>query len=199
MSPQASDRAAPHSSGVPRDVALAEWHFTGVVEDIGNTSERCQLCTHTLRYRFDIARGEQHLWVGNECVVNFRIAVYADGSRLTGKALEAYLRAKLKAAKLERCMNLLEAAAQQTNNEILVEAVRFFRLHAALSPKLAFVVLWQLPKLGSDVEPADFIITTRTKRHQHDLRDMPTSRVQLLWPALNASQRKTARRWHDLA
>jgi hypothetical protein len=199
MSRHNADPVATHSSGVPLEVALAEWHFTGVVEDVGDTSERCQLCSHPLRYRFNIARGEQHLWVGNECVVNFRIAVYEDGSRLTGKALEAYLRAKLKAAKLERCMTLLESAAQQTNNEILVEAVRFFRLHAALSPKLAFVVLWQLPKLGSDVEPADFIITTRTKRHQHDLRDMPTSRVQLLWPALNASQRKTARRWHDLA
>jgi hypothetical protein len=198
-SPHVKQVMALYAPDLPLEAALRAWRFTGVVRDFGDSVERCQLCAHTgLRFHYQIASGDQQLWVGSECILKFDIAVHVDGKALLGAAREAHLEARRKAARLERCLQLLEAAAAKTDNEILAHAVSFYRRNQALSPKLAFVVVWQLPKLGTDLVASDFAVTTKTQKFRNDLREMPSSRVRMIWPALTAAQRKTAKRWHDL-
>lgn len=177
--------------------AFEEWTFTGATEDHGQPCEDCQLCDHEeLRYWFEIRnRYTSHaLWIGSQCILKFNVPVYEGSRRLTKAEATRKLRKLTEHMRLEACLAALERLAGAEANDILTNALAYYRENKRLSPKLAFVVLWRLQKHRIDHSPSFFKVSLKRERHQSDLREMSASKVRTLWPALSASQRVLAKR-----
>lgn len=185
----------PLSVGSTLPQAFEEWSFTESTEDHEEPIETCQLCEQEqLRYHFEIrnALNGNTLWVGSKCILQFGLSVFDAGVRLTPQAAKKKLDRLMQQMRLESCLRALEKLAKTENNEILTNALDYYRRNKHLTPKFAFVVFWRLRKHGIDHSPSFFKIALRRDRHKEDLRQTPIDRVHTLWPALSTSQRKLA-------
>jgi hypothetical protein len=176
--------------------AFEEWSFTGEVVDHEDTDHECELCDNQgLRYHFMIGNSETGagLWIGSSCILRFDIAVYGDdGARLSPQAAERKLTRLIAEMRHAACLKSLAALAAHEGNDILKGALAYLERNGHLTPKQAWVVLSNLKQRGIAHSPEFFKIKLRTDRCRRDLRDMEPGRVHTLWPALSASQRKTA-------
>jgi len=86
----------------------------------------------------------------------------------------------------------LEKLAEAEGNDILSNALVFYKKNKYLTPKFAFVVLWRLQSNKIDHSPSFFKVNLQKDKYQRDLREMPLSRVHVIWPALSSAQRKKA-------
>jgi len=174
--------------------AFKECYFTGYTYDYGKPVETCQLCEkEELRYHFQIMNSltEKALMVGSQCILKFDVAVFEDGLKLDRKEAASKLNRLVGEMRLTSCLQALEKVADSENNDILRNAVRFYRNYHYLSPKQAFVVLWRLKKHQIDHNPSFFKINLKNSKYRHDLETMSSDRLKLLLPALSASQRKS--------
>lgn len=181
------------SDNLPR--AFAEWRFTGQTHDHERPIETCHLCGQEgLRYHFEIRNDYTHrsLEVGSHCILQFNVAVYENGQRLTPAGAKRRLDKLMQKMRLDSCVRALERLAQSERNDILTGALEYYRTNKKLTPKQAFVVFWRLRQNHIDHDPSFFNVTLRKKRYMHDLASMETSKVQFFWKALTASQRQVA-------
>lgn len=175
--------------------AFGEWHFTGVSEDYGEPIETCKLCEQDgLRYHFEIQNEFNHntLLVGSHCILQFDVGIYEGGRRLTVDEARKFLQKLTQKMRLESCIRALEKLARAENNDILVNALSYYRTNKKLTPKQAFVVFWRLRTNQIDHDPSFFAITLKKDRYVDDLRNMPTERVHYFWKALSSGQRRKA-------
>jgi len=185
----------PLSVGSSLPEAFEEWSFTERTVDHGTPIETCELCEHEeLRYHFEIknALTDKTLWVGSQCILKFGLSVFEDGNRLSPLDSKKKLDRLMQKMRLESCIKALEALAEVEGNSILSGALSFYKKNKHLTPKYAFVVLWRLKENEIDHSPSFFKINLRKNKYQQDLRDMPLSRVHVIWPALSSSQRQKA-------
>ena len=94
--------------------------------------------------------------------------------------------------RLQSCIKALEMLAAKEGNDILSNALTFYKKNKYLTPKFAFVVLWRLQSNGIDHSPSFFKVNLQRDKYQQDLREMALSRVHVIWPALSSAQRKKA-------
>lgn len=175
--------------------AFEEWSFANQVVDHEEAEEVCQLCDQEqLRYHFLIANPltRKSLWVGSQCILRFGISIFEDGRRLSPSEAKKKLNRLLAQKRLESCLKALERLASTEDNDILTNALAYYRKHKYLSPKFAFVVLWRLTEHKIDHSPSFFKVYLDRAKYKKDLREMQPSRVHLIWPALSSSQRKMA-------
>jgi len=176
--------------------AFEEWRFTGETCDHEEPIETCQLCgQEELRYHFEIANRFTHrtLQVGSQCILKFGVAVYDDdGRQLSHAEAKKRLQKLTEKMRLESCLAALERLAHTEQNEILSNALQYYRKNKELTPKQAFVVFWRMTENRIDHNPSFFDVTLRRQKYVDDLRDMPTGRVHYFWKALSSSQRKKA-------
>lgn len=186
---------------LPRSVAQSlpeafeEWRFTENTIDHEEAKETCQLCEQEqLRYHFEIEnhRNANLLLVGSQCILRFKVAVYEDGIKLDASATKKKLNKLIERMHMSACIAQLERLAAAETNDILGNALNFYRQHGYLTPKFAFVVLWRLRKNEIDHNPSFFKVSLRTNKYKQDLKGMPLSRVHKIWPSLTSSQRKLA-------
>lgn len=175
--------------------AFEEWHFTGDTEDHGEPCATCELCgKDELRYHFQI-RNEftgHSLQVGSHCILQFDVAIYEDGKRLTPAEAKKRLDKLTQQMRLESCVKALEKLSSAEQSDILKNALSYYRIHKKLTPKQAFVVFWRLKQNGIDHAPSFFNISLRKKRYLADLEQMETGKVHFFWSALTSGQRKKA-------
>jgi hypothetical protein len=193
-----ADNILPLSIAGTLPEAFSEWYFTEYTIDHETASEDCELCNHEeLRYHFEIKnRHTNHtLMVGSSCILKFQLQVFDNGVLLDESGTKRKLEALKNKMRLESCLNALTKVAARENNEILKNALAFYRKNKYLTPKFAFVVLWRLQANNIDHSPSFFKINLNKDKYKHDLKSMETSRVQLIWPALSSSQRKIAERY----
>ena len=189
------DNILPLSVGATLPEAFEEWSFTERTIDHEQPTETCQLCEHEeLRYHFEIknALTNKVLWVGSQCILKFNLSVFERGRRLSADDAKKKLERLMQQMRLQSCINALEKLAEAEGNEILSNALAFYKKNKYLTPKSAFVVLWRLQSNGIDHSPSFFKINLRKDKYQRDLREMPLSRVHVIWPALSTAQRKKA-------
>jgi hypothetical protein len=175
--------------------AFEEWSFANSVYDHEKPIETCELCDQEdLRYHFLIANTltRKTLWVGSKCILSFGISVFEAGRRLGPKEAEKKLDRLTQQMRLDSCLKALERLASAESNDILRNALDYYRKKKVLSPKLAWVVFWRLDAQRIDHSPSFFKICLRRMQHKVDLGAMPTERVHLIWPALSSSQRQMA-------
>lgn len=173
--------------------AFREWHFTGNTDDHEEPVEICQLCDQEdLRYHFEIENENtgSRLWVGSQCILKFDVAVYEQGRVLDQKAARRKLAKLTEQMRLESCIKALKQVADREDNKILRKALEYYRKNKYLTPKFAFVVFWRLTENGIDHSPSFFKVSLRRDRYKEDVKEMPTSRVHMIWPALTSAQRK---------
>jgi hypothetical protein len=189
------DNILPLSIAATLPEAFEEWSFTENTIDHGEPTETCELCEHEeLRYHFEIANAltDHTLWVGSQCIQKFDLSVFEAGQRLSPVEAKKKLDRLVQRMRLESCIQALEKLADSEANEILSNALTYYRKNKNLTPKYAFVVLWRLQKNQIDHSPTFFKVSLKKIRHQEDLRQMPTDRVHFIWPALTTTQRKMA-------
>jgi hypothetical protein len=177
--------------------AFREWKFTGGYEDHQTPDETCELCEHEdLRYQFEIENENNGntLWVGSVCIHRFDIAVYEDGRRLSKQESKRHLDQLTKKMQLESCIRALEKLVAKEPNEILSNALEFYKRNNYLTPKYAFVVAWRLKERAIDHHPSFFKVALKRDQHKEDLSKMSSYKVHMLWPYLSPSQRKMAQR-----
>lgn len=185
----------PLSVGRTLPEAFEEWSFTEQTEDHGQPIETCYLCEQeSLRYHFEIRNSltMKTLWVGSSCILKFGVSVFEGDRRLSEDDTKKKLERLMQQMRLDSCMNALEDLAQAENNDILTNALNFYKKNKYLSPKFAFVVFWRLRSNGIDHSPSFFKINLRRSKYQQDLQSMETGRVHTIWPALSSSQRDIA-------
>jgi hypothetical protein len=118
--------------------------------------------------------------------------VFEEGRRLSPSDSKKKLDRLMQQMRLESCVKALEKLALTEQNEILTNALAYYKKNKYLTPKFAFVVLWRLQQNRIDHSPSFFKINLRKDRYKVDLREMQTTRVHTIWPALTSAQRKLA-------
>lgn len=189
------DNILPLSIGGTLPEAFEEWSFTEQTEDHEQPIETCQLCEQeALRYHFEIKNSltKNTLWVGSQCILKFGLSVFESGRRLSESDAKKKLERLMQQMRLESCIRALENLAVAEKNEILANALEYYKKNKYLSPKLAFVVLWRLHRNKIDHSPTFFKINLKRGRYQQDLQNMKLSQVHTIWPALSSSQRDMA-------
>lgn len=185
----------PLSIGDTLPKAFEEWRFTGSTADHEEPCETCELCGQDgLRYHFEIANSYTHhtLQVGSLCILQFDVAVYDGGRRLSPPEAKKRLDKLTQQMRLNSCIRALEKLAHAENSDILQNALAYYRKNKKLAPKQAFVVFWRLRRNRIDHAPSFFNVTLKKKRFMMDLEEMETSKVHFLWRALTPSQRRQA-------
>lgn len=175
--------------------AFEEWSFADEVVDHEEPTESCELCEQQeLRYHFKIQNAITHhtLWVGSHCILKFGLSVFESGNRLSPSAAKKKLERLTQKMRLDSCLRALRKPVQAELTDILAHALEYYEKNKVLTPKFAFVVFWRLQRHRIDYSPTFFKIELRRARHREDLRQMPTDRVHLIWPALSSSQKKNA-------
>lgn len=189
------DNIIPLSIGSTLPEAFEEWSFTENTEDHEQPIETCQLCEQeALRYHFEIRNSltKRTLWVGSQCILKFGLSVFESGRRLSESDAKKKLERLMQQMRLESCVRALEKLAAAEQNEILSNALVYYRTNKYLSPKFAFVVLWRLQSNKIDHSPSFFKINLKRGKYQRDLAAMKQSHVHTIWPALSSSQREMA-------
>jgi len=189
------DNILPLSVGSSLPEAFEEWSFTENTIDHEEPIETCELCDQEeLRYHFEIKNTltKNILWVGSQCILKFNLSVFEEGRRLSPSDSKKKLDRLMQQMRLESCVKALEKLALTEQNEILTNALAYYKKNKYLTPKFAFVVLWRLQQNRIDHSPSFFKINLRKDRYKVDLREMQTTRVHTIWPALTSAQRKLA-------
>lgn len=190
------DSILPLSVGDTLPKAFEEWSFTHNTEDHEQAIETCQLCgQEDLRYHFEIINvlTGNKLWVGSHCILRFGLSIFESGRRLSPTEAKKKLNRLTDQMRQQSCIKALRAAASQDRSPAnLVRALDYYEENKFLTPKFAFIVLWRLKANRIDHSPSFFKIRLKRNQHKQDLREMPTSRVHILWPALSAAQRGLA-------
>lgn len=189
------DNILPFSIGSTLPQAFEEWSFTEHTIDHGYASETCELCDQEeLRYHFEIKNELTHkrLWVGSQCILKFNLSVFEQGRKLSAVDAKKKLERLMQQMRLEACIKALDVLASTEDNPILSNALAFYKLNKYLTPKYAFVVLWRLKEHQIDHSPSFFKLSLKKDKYKDDLREMPTQRVDVLWPALTSAQRQVA-------
>ena len=190
-----ADNILPLSQAGTLPEAFKEWYFDGETEDHEQAIEECELCNQEqLRYHFKIVNRytNKDLWIGSQCILKFKVAVYEDDQLLGEKETKKKLDALIKQMRFESCMSALQRLVQKENNDILDNALDFYQKNKYLTPKFAFVIFWRLETHRIDHNPSFFKISLKKDKYRKDFRDMEIRRVHLIWPALTVSQRKLA-------
>jgi len=189
------DNILPLSVGSTLPAAFEEWSFTENTVDHEAPIETCRLCNQEeLRYHFEIRNALTHkcLWVGSQCILKFNLSVFEAGHRLSASDSKKKLERLMQKMRLESCIKALERLATSEQNEILSNALGYYRANKHLTPKYAFVVLWRLRQNNIDHSPSFFKVSLKKDKYKSDLRAMPLSRVHTIWPALTSAQRRLA-------
>lgn len=189
------DNILPLSVASTLPEAFEEWSFTENTVDHEEPTETCHLCDHEeLRYHFQIrnALTDHSLWVGSSCILKFGLSVFEGGQRLSAKDAKKKLDRITQQMRLEACIKALRKLCEKEGGDILASALSYYEKNKFLTPKHAFVVLWRLRSNRIDHSPSFFKVTLKKDRYKNDLRQMPTDRVHLIWPALSTSQRQMA-------
>jgi hypothetical protein len=175
--------------------AFREWHFTGETIDHGVAEETCHLCgKEGLRYHFEIHNDQtgHRLDVGSECILKFQVAIFDRGRELGPEEARKVVTDRMRQMRLESCLRALERLAAAETNDILANALAYYRLHKALTPKFANVVFWRLQANNVDHDPSFFRVRLDKASYVHDLGAMPLRNVHRIWRALTSAQRKKA-------
>jgi hypothetical protein len=175
--------------------AFQEWHFTGETEDHEEPIETCELCGHEdLRYHFEIQNEHNGntLWVGSQCILQFDVAVFEGGSRLTLEEAKKKLEKLTQKMRLDSCIKALEKLSKAEVNPILRNALAYYQKNKYLTPKFAFVVFWRMKEHKIDHSPSFFKINLKRQKCIDDLKHMKTEHVHYFWNALSTSQKRRA-------
>ncbi|MGC1470046.1 MAG: hypothetical protein WA793_11755 [Sphingorhabdus sp.] len=192
---RARERILPLSQAGNLPEAIREWCFTGNTTDHEQANETCQLCGQEgLRYHFEIRNTATHhrLEVGSECILRFEVAVIENGRELNPKETKRALKQHMQKMRLESCLRALERLANSENNDILANALKYYHINKALTPKQANVVFWRLAANRIDHDPTFFKVRLDKQKYRDDLAKMQRRDVHRIWKALSPSQRKKA-------
>lgn len=149
----------PLSIGSTLPEAFEEWSFHDETIDNETSTETCELCNQEdLRYQFKIENSlaKKYLWIGSSCILKFDLSVFEEGQKLGPEDAKKKLNRLVRQMQLEECIRALDKLAKAENNEILSNALIFYKKNKYLTPKQALVVFWKLHQHKISYHPSFF-------------------------------------------
>lgn len=189
------EKILPLSVSDDLSIAFKEWQFTDEIYDHEFACKTCELCNQEgIRYHFKINNKstKNSLWIGSNCILKFDIAVCEDDVILSKVNAKVKLNKLTNEMRFTSCVKSLENLIKLEKNDILRNALQFYKKNQYLTPKYAFVVLWKLNSNNIDYCPSFFKISLKKEKLKNDLKEMSINKIHMIWPALKPSQRKTA-------
>jgi hypothetical protein len=174
--------------------ALKEWYFTENTIDHLESTEECELCGQDgLRYHFEIcnSNNKNKLEVGSQCILQFDISVYSDGSLLDKGEAKKKLSEHMRRMRYDSCIRALKNLKDQENWSSVKNILERYESNGVLTPKEAFLIFWRLKQNKIDHDPSFFKVSLRKHKHQRDLKEMQTERVHFFGlPYRQANEKK---------
>jgi hypothetical protein len=106
--------------------AFEERRFTGRTHDHEESIETCKLCGQEgLRYHFEIQNdfNRRSLDVGSHCILQFNVAVYENGQRLSTRDAKRRLNKLMRKMRFDACIKALQRLARSEDSQILSGAL----------------------------------------------------------------------------
>lgn len=179
--------------------AFKEWYFTDYTIDYEFPTETCHLCGQKeIRYHFEIKNKitKNTLLVGSNCILKFKISVYEGDKLLNSNLSQKKINNKLKDMKIQSCIKSLEKLLYKESNDILKNALSYYKKNKCLTPKYANIVKWKLDENNIEYRPSFFKVKLNNEKCKRDLKEMPILRVKNIFPLLTSAQKKLAIKLH---
>jgi len=188
----------PLSKSQTLQVALKEWYYDGICNDLGEPSADCELCDHPeIKYQFEIENEftGNKLLVGSECITKFRIPVIEDDKVLSDKEAAKKVqedRNKLiEAAKIKRVIEALVVlgSVDVYFTDKIDRFIDYYKSRDGFTPRQLLVVLRGFKFKGIKFTKSDFKIKFRRHRERDQLLAMTNEEVKILWDCLSKVQK----------
>jgi len=179
--------------------ALAEWFYTGSMEDVEEAAATCELCDHPdIRYQFEIQNEttDHRLLVGSECIKRFSEIRVLDRAGRTlsphqaSKKIDADRTTLVREAAKRAVIASLVHLAQVDVDFDIDSFVQYYSEREAFTPKQMAVLIWRMERHGMQIKPQYFKVSIKRGREQDQLLQMEGWKLVKLRPFLSPSQLK---------
>lgn len=171
-----------------------EWNFTWGLKDDVRLESCCDFCGQTQqRLTYQVARGEDTMWVCQRCVGRYPIGGEVDGQVLELRAARDHVHGLTARLKQRTCYDIIRQVQVLSSDPALEEVLVYFDRNLMLSPQRAALLFAAMPQLTERVDVRIFEIQTRSKAHQEEFGALDNEARLLVWPALSPQQ------WRRLA
>lgn len=179
--------------------ALAEWRYSGEVNDLGLGRAECELCGKAdIRFQFEIINtiNSNQLLIGSECITRFGPIQVIDekGQAVLGAKVSQKIardkRRVISQAKIKKALNILIELARKDSQFKLDHIAGYYEAHTALHPRFLNFVLWRLEVSKVPHDKKLFKLKIRTKNEQTDLLVLEDWKVKRMWECLSSDQKK---------
>ncbi|MFW5962032.1 MAG: hypothetical protein ACOCQR_00275 [bacterium] len=178
--------------------ALKEWEYRGDIYDLKNAYGRCDLCGNFgVRYQFKIINKytKKHLWVGSECISNFKIKVITDsGEKIQGeKAKKQVRKDKRKViinAKAKDVLNALLRLSSKDKEFDIEGFINYYQQRGAFTPQQLLTIFWRFKKYNIYFKKKSFKLTIKKKKEREQLLSYDDWQIKKIYPCLSNYQKK---------
>ena len=180
--------------------ALLEWLYKRECRIHEAADATCDLCWEdTLKYHFRIVNrlNDNHMWVGSNCINEFRIrAVSLSGEKLGAEESAREVRRDQRKMSEDLRRRHVEGALDRLAAADPAFDADFFKREIGgrngFAPDQARDLMARFAVHGIEVAPSMFRVTLRHKRDREALEAMSPADVRTIWRCLTASQRRLA-------
>lgn len=167
------------------------WSFTWAVLDDVTLSATCNFCGQGhQRLTYEVARGDETLWICQRCVGRYPIGGAIKGQWLDLPSVRGYIHGLTARQKQRTCHETIRKVQAALPDAPLSEVIVYFERNLQLSPQCAAVLFSALAQLPEPVEASIFEVQTRSLAHQDEFGRLAEHDRAVIWPALTPQQRR---------
>lgn len=167
------------------------WSFTWAITDDVTLSSICGFCGQThQRLTYEVARGDDILWICQRCVGRYPVGGVIDGDRFDIPSVRAYIHGLTARQKQRTCQEAIRKVQAALPDLQLGEIIVYFERNLQLSPQPAAVLFAGMAQLDEPIDPRIFEVQTRSIAHQDEFGSLDESQRTVIWPALTPQQRR---------
>lgn len=172
--------------GDPKD-----WAYTWAMTDDVTLESTCDFCGQgEQRLTYEVARGDETMWICQRCVGRYPVAGVLDGMQLDAASARIQIHGLTARQKQRTCQDAIRTAQGLAAEAALTEVVVYFDRNLQLSPQYAAVLFGVLAQSPEPIDTRIFEIQTRSTAHQDEFGVLDEKDRMLVWPALSPVQRR---------
>lgn len=166
-----------------------EWVYSWTLQDDQTISTQCDFCGQPeQRVTYEVARGEERMWICQRCVGRYPVGGIVNGNRLPPHAARAQVHGLTARLKQQTCHEIIREIQRITTDPGIEEALVYFERNLQLSPQRAALLFAALPLLCRPVDTRIFEVQTRSTHHQEEFGTLDDNARTLVWSALSPLQ-----------
>ncbi|WEK05800.1 MAG: hypothetical protein P0Y65_05965 [Candidatus Devosia phytovorans] len=168
-----------------------DWQFTWGLKDDVRLESCCDFCgQQEQRLTYEVARGDDRMWVCQRCVGRYPIGGEREGNVLDLRAARDYIHGLTARLKQRTCHDIIREVQCLSADPAMEETLVYYERNLMLSPQRAAVLFAAMTLLTERIDVRIFEIQTRSKAHQDEFGTLADAERMIVWPALSAQQRR---------